>query len=292
MALHLLQNPQSGRRVGTNDVSRQRLAAAIEGHDVTDLTGDSAEASAAALQEAVASGVMERLVISGGDGLVHLAIQHIAETGIPMTIVPSGTGNDFAMGLQHAGNPVPANHIQAVDLLRVTTADSPSPRWVASIVIAGFPAAINARANSLSLPLGPSLYTIAAIAELPTFSRSLISYEITGGDEPISRTTDTAMLAIGNTRFFGGGMLACPDALADDGLLHFTSIEGVGRLGVLRHIQQQKGGTAERDEVQRHVGTRIELGTAGIELWGDGERVGQSPATIEVVSHALMIDRS
>ena len=268
------------------------LAAKIEGHEVIDLTGASAEASADALRNAVTDGTIERLVLAGGDGLIHLAIQHVAESAIPVTIVASGTGNDFAMGLQHAANPVPASGIQSVDLLRVTTADQPTDRWVASIVIAGFPAAINARANNLSLPLGPSLYTVAAIAELPRFSRSKIAYQITGGDDDVRRITDTAMLAIGNTRFFGGGMLACPDALADDGLIHFTSIEGVGRLGVLRHIQQQKGGTADRTEVRRHVGTRVEIETAGIELWGDGERVGQSPATIEVVPNALMIDRS
>ncbi len=289
MALHLLQNPQSGRRSGGGGFSRQRLAATIDGHEVVDLTGDSAEASADALKKAVAAGAIERLVVAGGDGLVHLAIQRVAQTGIAMTIVPSGTGNDFAMGLQRATNPVPADGIKTVDLLRVTTADDSSHRWVASIVIAGFPAAINARANSLSLPLGPSLYTVAAIAELPRFTRAQIAYEITGGDESTRRVTDTAMLAIGNTCFFGGGMLACPDALVDDGLLHFTSIEDVGRLGILQHIQRQKGGTADWDEVQRHTGTSIHLESPGIELWGDGERIGLTPATVEVVPGALAI---
>jgi len=97
------------------------------------------------------------------------------------------------------------------------------------------------------------------------------------------------MLAIGNTRFFGGGMLACPEAYADDGLVHFTSIEGVGRLGVLRHIQKQRGGTADRDEVQRHEGTRVQITSAGIELWADGERIGVSPSTIDVVPGALTL---
>ena len=168
MALHLLQNPQSGRRSAGGDFSRQRLAATIDGHEVVDLTGHSAEASADALKTAVADGEVERLVVAGGDGLVHLAIQHVAQSGIAMTIVPSGTGNDFAMGLQHAANPVPADGIQAVDLLRVTTADNSSHRWVASIVIAGFPAAINARANALSLPIGPSLYTVCLLYTSPS----------------------------------------------------------------------------------------------------------------------------
>jgi len=218
-----------------------------------------------------------------------MAIQHLAETGIPVTLIAGGTGNDFAVGIQHVTSPMAPNGSRNVDLLRVSTADSETTRWVASIVIAGFPAAINARANKINLPIGSSVYTLAAIAELPTFSRTQVAYEIDEGSSQVRRTSDTAMLAIGNTRFFGGGMLACPEANADDGLLHFTSIEGVGRLGVLRHIQGQRGGTAGRDEVQRHVGTRVEITSAGIELRGDGERIGASPATIEIVPGALTL---
>lgn len=270
------------------------LAAATEGHEVTDLTGDSAEASAAALKQAVDDGAIERLVVAGGDGLVHLAIQHLAQTGIPMEIVPSGTGNDFFAGATRVVDAVDSKGLVHVDLLRVSVQDAPTPRWVASIVIGGFPAAINARANTMSLPLGSHIYTAAALLELPRFSRSQVSYKISSdfGDFDLGDVTgisDTAMLAIGNTCYFGGGMLACPEALADDGLLHFTSIEGVGRIGILRHIQKQKGGTADRGEVQRHTGNRCEIDSAGVELWGDGERLGLSPATIEVVPRALTL---
>lgn len=267
------------------------LALALGDHDVVDLTKDSAAGSAAALTKAVAAGEVDRVVVAGGDGLVHLAIQHLAETGIPMTIVPQGTGNDFAMGVQRASGPMSPEGTLAVDLLRVTPADG-AQRWVASIVIAGFPAAVNKRANAISLPLGPAVYTVAAVAELPSYKRNKIAYELLGPGEQISRVTDTGMVAIGNTCFFGGGMLACPDAVPDDGLLHFTSIEGVGRVGILQHIQRQKGGTADWDEVLRHSGTEITLSSPDVELWGDGEYLGQTPATIEVVAKALMLKQS
>ena len=41
----------------------------------------------------------DAVVVAGGDGTVNLAIQEVAGTGIPLGIVPSGTGNDFAATL-------------------------------------------------------------------------------------------------------------------------------------------------------------------------------------------------
>lgn len=205
-----------------------------------------------------------------------------------MHIVPVGTGNDFAMGIQRAVSPASPDGTIELDLLRVTTADA-GEKWVASILIAGFPASVNRRANAITVPLGPAVYTVAAMMELPTYERVQIDYEVSGAGESVSRTTDTGMLAIGNTCFFGGGMLACPDAAPDDGILHFTSIEGVGRIGILQHIQRQKGGTADWAEVRRHVGTSIALRSDGVELWGDGERIGRTPAKVDLVPRSVVI---
>jgi diacylglycerol kinase family enzyme len=84
-------------------------------------------------------------------------------------------------------------------------------------------------------------------------------------------------------------MLACPDASATDGLAHLTSIEGVGRLGILRHLTQKSGGSADRPEVRRATGTTYEIHTPGLALWGDGEPVAESPLTIRLIPAAINI---
>ena len=43
----------------------------------------------------MADGV-EALVVCGGDGLVHLALQAVGGTEYPLGILPAGTGNDVA----------------------------------------------------------------------------------------------------------------------------------------------------------------------------------------------------
>ncbi len=290
MPTHLLRNPASGRGRTGDDVGDLLGSIGEVGVELIDLTGDTADDSSDRLQDAADHGEIEHLVIAGGDGLVNLAIQEVAQTDIDVSILPVGTGNDFAtaLGLSLEGlrrTAWPDIAATPVDLLRITTGEGDPPRWVASIAIAGFPAAINARANDIRLPLGSQIYTLAALLELPRFRRLPLSFDLDG--EPLE--TDSAMLAVGNTRFFGGGMLACPDARHDDGLAHLTSIDGVGRLTLLKHLQGRTGGTADRDEVKRRSARSVDLRTPDIDVWGDGEFIATSPLRIECVSGALRV---
>lgn len=247
---------------------------------VIDLSAPTPAAASANLREELDAGRVSRIVIAGGDGLVHLAIQHLAGTDIGVTIAPIGSGNDFAHAVQeHRGTGVRA------DLIRVTTSDQ-TQVWVASVAIAGFPADINERANRMGRLWGSSVYALATIQELPTFRRR--TYELSLDGIPIA--TDSAMLAIGNTKYFGGGMLPCPDALPDDASLHLTSIENVDRRGLLPHLIGRTGGTEGRKEVLRGVGQRIDIESSGHDFWADGEPVGTSPLTFEIVPKALRIE--
>jgi diacylglycerol kinase family enzyme len=105
--VHLLISPEAGRgrAAGARDAVLETIRAA--GHSPADLTGDTAAASSAAARAAVADGA-ERLVVVGGDGLVHLALQTVAATDTVLGIVPVGTGNDFARGLGLPDDPVEA----------------------------------------------------------------------------------------------------------------------------------------------------------------------------------------
>jgi len=102
------------------------------GHDVWNLSGHSAELALEHTRRAVANG-LDALIVVGGDGMVHLAIQAVGGTDIPCGIVAMGTGNDFATTL---GLPVHETSvavaaleaamergddgIRAVDLIQVT----------------------------------------------------------------------------------------------------------------------------------------------------------------------------
>jgi len=284
--VHVLRRPTGGSSKSSAGVADLEDSFQRLGVDMIDLTGRTAEESQAALHDALKSGTVERVVVVGGDGLVHLAVQELAQTKVPLSILPTGSGNDFAAALGIA-EPDPTSALREhtfVDLLKISR-DDQVLRWVASVAIAGFPAQINERANRMRFPIGGMIYTLATIAELPRFTRRQFVLEVDG--EELS--TDSALLAIGNTCFMGGGMLVCPDARPDDGLAHLTTIEGVGRLGLLRHLVSQRGGTADRPEVLRRSARKVTLQAPAIDLWGDGEYVGALPLQIDVVPNALAV---
>lgn len=296
MKFHLLDNPKAGRGTDRNRVSELVEDLRIAGHEISNVPNGSRRDAVAWLAEfgAASRGSDERLLVAGGDGLVNMAIQAIAASDVTIAVAPSGTGNDFAMALGIESATVESVVAPAanVDLMRLRfgtetgqTHDGTNEIWAASVAIAGFPARVNQRANSLPSWIGSAVYTVAAAIELPRLSRQHI--ELSVDDE--RATSDTAMLAIGNTRFFGGGMLACPDAKHDDHLLHVTSIEGVGRLGLLRHLLARTGGTHDRPEVMRSAGSTVSIDTPGIDIWADGEPMGTSPVTIDVVPAALSV---
>lgn len=284
MSAHVIVNQSAPRR------SRQRAnkivrALRARGDRVTVVSGNTPERTSSALRRAVERNEIERLVIAGGDGLVNLAIQHVARTNIAVAICPIGSGNDFARAIEERIAEQDRRAL-STDLIRITLPTGET-RWAASVVIAGFPAAVNARANQMNRLFGSAIYVISAVRELPHFDRRSIDLVIDG----VNVSTDTAMMAIGSTKYFGGGMLPCPDAQPDDHLLHFTSIEGVGRRGLLPHLIGRTGGTLDRDEVRRQIATRIEVRAPDEPLWADGEPVGISPCTFEVVPDALRIEQ-
>src|SRR5689334_9831358 len=128
----VLRNPGAGkgRHRGSLPSVLERLGAA--GRPVRVLEADSAARAEAACRQAVADGA-GALVAIGGDGTVHLAQQAVAGTGVPLGVIPAGTGNDFATSaglpadLFAAADAVAAalrdGRTRALDLARLTTPD-------------------------------------------------------------------------------------------------------------------------------------------------------------------------
>ncbi|MEM9202077.1 MAG: diacylglycerol kinase family protein [Actinomycetota bacterium] len=285
--VHVLISPEAGRgrTAGTAADVLDRLRAL--GSHVIDITGASADASLTNAREAVAAGA-ERLVVLGGDGMVHLATQAVAATDTILGVVPVGTGNDFVRALPRlADDPFDAaitalGDPEPIDAIKV------GDRWVASVATAGFSGDVNARANRLARPKGQSRYTVATVLELPRLTRRATTITVDGE----AHEYGSVLLAIGNTAWFGGGMHICPDADPDDGLLDVTVVADVGRIELLRFFNRVFSGThLDHPKVHTHRGARIELAGDDLAIWGDGEPVATGAIVLEAVPAALRLAR-
>jgi diacylglycerol kinase (ATP) len=292
----LVVNPTSGKGRGW-EYGRRAQAALSEalGRDVPMPVGHDAEETALKARAALQHGA-DALIVVGGDGMVSLGLQLVAQTGVPLGVVPAGTGNDVARFLrlplrdpQAAVRIVLGGHTAAYDLGRISAPGTAAPRWFGTVLACGLDSKVNERANRMRRPRGPSRYTLALLAELGPFRALPFLLDADGERHAL----EGMLIAVGNGPSYGGGMRICPQADPRDGRFQITVVERVGKPTLLRIFPKVFSGRhIEHPKVHVLAGASVDLaadGTAGpVSIWADGERAGALPARIDTVPGALL----
>lgn len=296
MNVALLFNPAA--RAGAHTGAATHAAERLREHGVrtTIVSGGSATESSELLRAAIGAGV-DAVAVAGGDGTVRLAIQEVAGTGIPLGIIPSGTGNDFAatFGLREldaatAADTIARGFTRDVDLARVTREDG-TTEFFATVLASGFDSKVNDRANAMRWPRGGSRYNIAILREFLTLAGMpyAVEYETADGERR-SVEGDLVMATVGNGRTYGGGIPICPDADPADGLLDLVLVHPAGRARLLRLLPRVYAGThATVPEVEMHRVRSVRLASAGVTAYADGDPIGALPLTVDVAPRALRV---
>lgn len=313
--LGLLVNPSSGGGRGAAVGRRTGDRLRELGHQVQVLTAADAAGARALVRAATAvrgDDALDALVVIGGDGAVHLGVDAVAGTSLPLGVIPAGTGNDVARCLG-----LPLDAVSAVDTLdaclrlglrhdvdaiRVRrpgtggdpAADGgPASSWVAGVVAAGFDAVVNERANGMRWPRGRSRYNLAIVRELPTFRP--VPYRLVLDGVPWE--TEALLVAVANTATYGGAMRIAPDASPSDGLLDVVVVGPVGLARFARLFPKVYAGThVDIDAVQVRRARTVEVSVdpdgarpRPIVAYGDGERLGPVPLTLSAEPGALSV---
>lgn len=227
----------------------------------------------------------EGVIAVGGDGLLHIILQKVIPLGLPITLIPAGTGNDFVRSLGW-------DLVNIDDQLKNVLSDKPvkidlglvDGEWFASVLSTGFDAVVNERANRLKWPKGPMKYNVGIALEFPKFKPK--DYEIHLDDRVIS--TQAMLIAVGNARSYGGGMLVCPNADLKDGLFDVMVLHTVSKLEFIKTFPSVFIGAHVNHpsvEIVRSRKVRIE---ANAVAYSDGERVGQLPVNAECIPGAML----
>jgi len=161
------------------------------------------------------------VIVCGGDGTVREVCAELAGTGIPVGIVPAGTGNLLARNLslplfiRAAIDIALTGQDRAIDMVRVTGdgIDETSFMVMAGL---GFDAAIMEGVNEdIKNKVGWLAYVLSGLKALmfPT-----MRLDVSVDDGPWTRHRARTCV-IGNVGSLQGGMNLIPDAAIDDGLL-------------------------------------------------------------------------
>lgn len=287
----LLFNPTSGGGKGKSYAEQSLALLRDRGIEVLEISGHSFQAAEERFAEAIAihKRLIEVVVVVGGDGMVHMAIQQLAESKIPMVLVPAGTGNDFARALNlNLNQPLSALEFSLISNPVSVDLGKANDRFFADILSTGFDSVVNERANRLRWIRGRMKYNIAILLVLSTFRP--LTYRF--GVDEIEFTTKAMLIAVSNGQSYGGGMKVTPNALLDDGLFDVMILGPVSRFEFLKVFPKVFSGThVDHPAVKIMRGKKISIDSSAV-AYADGERIGPLPISAKIVPGALMTWRN
>jgi diacylglycerol kinase (ATP) len=267
------------------------------------LTGDTLFSESAGhmaeLARRAADGGARLLVVVGGDGTVNEVVNGLdAVAEKPeVAIVPRGTGWDFVRtygiprDVDRAVSIALHGQVREIDLGRAsfrTWAGEESQAWFANVASVGMSGAIAQRANDTTKALGGKLsYLMATFAVFARWRNCEVRVAV-DGERRAARMHD---VIVANGRYFGGGMMICPEAAPDDGLLDVLLIGDLTKRDLLLTLPKSyKGRHLPHPKAEVLRGRVVEIeADEPLPIQLDGEQPGTAPVRFEVVPGALRL---
>ncbi len=230
------------------------------------------------------------VVAVGGDGTAQQVANGLMRSPEPppMGIVPAGSGNDLVRTLRLPKTPEKAIRLAWSDVAGAIDVGTCNGRYFLNVAGVGLDTkvaeAVNARTDGSR---GRLTYIVEALRELRRYENPELTLRL--DDETV--TTRVLLIAIGNGRYFAGGMKVCPAASPADGWLDVCVGGDLGRLETLALLPTIFAGQHGRHrKVAVHRVRRVCIeGPAGMAVQLDGEIVGSLPAEIGLLPGALRI---
>lgn len=266
---------------------RRRVAAAFADHGVPfDLVQASGPAEAEEMARRAARAGCRAVVAVGGDGTVAQALRGTAETGVPVGILPFGTGNQLASNfgiptsLEGSVRTVVEGHVEAIDLGRV------NGEYFALIAGAGLDADVMADATSeMKDKLGFAAYLLSGLKHVITPKPADFRI-VADGEEVEVRAT---MVLLANVGHLAAGSLPVevqvgPKVSFQDGLVDvcvYASSNLPEMAQVLWKVARQQYTGDDRMLFLQASRVQVDADPA-VAAQIDGEPAGQTPLEVEM----------
>lgn len=302
--LCLIVNPRAGGRGAAASLRKVETALAERGleHEI-ELTAGPGDATRIARRR-LGEG-WRFLVAVGGDGTVHEVVNGMVGAGTGggptgegavLGVVAAGSGCDYIRTFGLPSRPAGAvarlagDATRPVDLARITYTDPDgrrAERCFANIAEVGLGASTAARAARLPRWLGQSRYLVAFWAVLPGHRAGAARIEVDG---TVGHDGRAVNVVAANARYFGGGMHISPRSDPSDGTLELLAFTGrktdsftmLPRVYLGRHVPHPR--------IVELRGGRFRVESAQpLDVEADGEVLGTTPVTIEVLPGALTL---
>lgn len=189
----------------------------------TTARGDAIAQSIKAVEEGV-----DMVVAVGGDGTINEVAQGLVNTGIPLGIIPRGSGNGFANYFKIPHDPAKAIALINRAQSRPVDTGTFNGKLFLSVAGLGFDARVSAAFDVFG-KRGLLSYMYISAREYFRFKPKTYRIELNG----FKVVTQAFLLTLANSSQFGNNAFIAPNALIDDGLLDVVVLKPAGFLGAI-----------------------------------------------------------
>lgn len=241
MQIGVIVRPREGME-GLAEIRESVRRLRAQGHDVTPrLTFEEGDATRFA-RSAAQSGA-DVVIAAGGDGTVNEVVNGLMAGGAAtrLAIVPMGTANDFAFGMEvpqtisEAFSVAVSGSPRQVDVARL------NERYFVNVSTGGFGAtATEETPSDTKRLLGPWAYVITGVRKFSSLRPSRVTFET-----PEERTFEgeVMLFAVGNAKRTGGGSMLTPRAEFGDGKLDVMIVPAMARMDFVALLPDLRAGT-------------------------------------------------
>ena len=241
----------------------------------------------------------------GGDGTLNEVVNGVfqqekyASTDITLGMVMVGTGNDWGRTFG-----IPTRYSEAVRLIkngktfiqdagRVSYFDGEQhKRHFINMAGLGYDGLVAHKTNVMKEKGrgGTLAYLLNLLLGLFEYRQPTIEIDIDGTKVFTGRVFS---MSVGICKYNGGGMMQCPKAIPDDGILDITLIKFIHKYKALVHINKLYSGNFENlSFVKLFTGKNITISRKQgvvMKLETDGESLGRTPYHFEVLPASLKV---
>jgi diacylglycerol kinase (ATP) len=280
--LKLIYNPTAGRGRARRHIAEAEALLRARGAKL-DIEASNSPADLTRMARESSAAGYDRVVISGGDGSLNLAVREFDLARGTLALLPQGSGDDFARVLG-----IPRKLKPACDLIidgaprEVDVAVANGLRYL-GVAGLGFDSEVARFANEVKHLRGSLVYLYAILRVLPRFTPHQVRIN--------ERNQDIMFAVVGNSCQYGGGIRIVPSAEVDDRLLDLCIIHRTTRGELLKTLPRAYTGTHVKSEfVETMRGTEFRVQSEELlEVYADGERLTTTPVQFGLAEQRLRI---
>lgn len=253
MGYAVISNPSAGNGYAKKILKETEERLAGNNIEFSVYTTDAPGQATAYARELTGEAAPEGIIVIGGDGTINECAGGLARTGIPMGIVPGGTGNDFIKSLKIPSSPHEAlNIILQKKETDVDTGNINGDTFV-NVCGCGFDVTVLDYAEKMKRHFRGLLpYFLGLILAIHHY-RPIEAKLVFDGHEEEGKYM---MCSVANGKYIGGGIPVCPDASVQDGLLDIVLVRDVPRWKIPFYLPGLMMSRILRYKITRHSRVR------------------------------------